>query len=35
MADPINMTAWRASRREAEKREENVNRELLHRQHAV
>jgi hypothetical protein len=34
MADSINMSAWRARRREAEKREQNVNRELLNRQHA-
>ena len=31
---PVSMYEWRANRREIEKREENVNRELLRRQHA-
>lgn len=30
---PVSMYEWRANRREAEKREETVNRELLRRQH--
>jgi len=29
----VNMYVWRATRRETERREEAVNRELLHRQH--
>ena len=32
--EPVSMYEWRANRREAEKREESVNRELLRRQHA-
>ncbi len=31
---PISMYEWRANRREIEKREESVNREILRRQHA-
>jgi len=30
---PISMYEWRANRRETERREESVNREILHRQH--
>ena len=30
---PVSMYEWRANRRETEKREESVNRELLRRQH--
>lgn len=30
----VSMYQWRANRRETEKREEHVNRELLRRQHA-
>ena len=35
-SDPqsVSMYVWRATRRENEKRAENVNRELLRRQHA-
>ncbi len=30
---PVSMYEWRANRREAEKREESVNREILRRLH--
>ena len=31
---PISLLEWRLNRAQAEKRVENVNREILHRQHA-